>query len=409
MEDEWEGVNPTDVLDESDNEGELAADGIVATATSASDVIQQVQQSAAAAVQNAYANDNRTHLEHRVLHNGPRTIKITQAVIVRRHVDNSYKGMYLVYEVWSRSSQSKPFKRERKINLDIEATTELLDYLRQAEASANITSGSYLVLPAAEIFDNLNGDQQQTFAHLLEDITRSHRVVDLMTSGQLTTEAVDNLAAAAQHAKYKAALAELAGMVSGAPAKAKKGGGTGPFNEHVYQKWFEDHTWVFGTEYIRRIDFRAIDPHATLDFILETADGYFDVLELKTPHVPVLVYDASHKTWYWSTDVAKVIAQAAKYLNAIERSADRIYRDEKVAIVRPRVRVVIGRSQGWNEEQREAFRRLSATLHGIDLLTFDHVMVRAQQLVNCYEQHPEMPTVELSDHVEDEPSVQSSS
>lgn len=409
MEDEWEELESPDDWEKRETEDAASAVDMAVPADSASDVIQQVQQSAAAAVQHAYGHDNLTYLQHRMLHNGPRTLKIVQAVIVRRHADDSYKGMYLVYEVWTRSSQSKPFQRERKINLDIEATAELLEYLREAEASAGVTSGTYVVLPAAEVFDNLDSDQRQTFAHLLEDITASHRVADLLTSGELTTEIVDNLAAAALHAKYKAALAELADMVSGETPKSKKGGGTTALTEHDYQKWFEEHTWMFGTEYLRRIDLRAIDAHATVDFILAAADGFADVLELKTPSAPVLVYDKSHSTWYWSTDVAKVIAQAAKYLNAIEQSANAIYRYAKVSLVRPRVRVVIGRSNDWSEEQHEAFRRLSATLHGIELLTFDHVMARAQQLVNCYEQHPGILTVDLSTTEEGDSSTQASS
>lgn len=410
MEDEWEGLDLPDDWEEPDEELEdedaVDSGNETVSAATASEIIQRVRQSASATVQQAYAHDNLTYLEERILHNGSRSVKVVQAVIVRRHADNTYKGLFLVYEVWGRTSRAKPFRPTRKITLDIEAATELLEYLRQAEASAGVISRTYVVLPAAEVFDNLDSDQRQTFTHLLEDITTSHRIADLLTSGELTTEIVDNLAAAALHAKYKAALAELAGMVSGETPKAKKGGGTTQFNEHDYQKWFEDHTWVFGTEYVRRIEFRAIDPHATVDFILETADGFFDVLELKTPSAPVLVSDTSHKTWYWSTDVAKVIAQAAKYLKAIERSADRIYSDENVAIVRPRVRVVIGRSHDWTAEQREAFRRLCATLHGIELLTFDHVMARAQQLVNCYEQHPEIPTSGLCAGTEDDPAVQ---
>lgn len=402
MEDELEGSGLPNDWEEFETDDIVLSMDEAVSVTTASDVAQQIQQSTAATVQTAHGNDNLTFLQERALHEGPRSIKVVQAVIVRRHADDSYKGMYLVYEVWTRSSQSKPFHREHRINLDLEATAELLKYLHEAEASAGVTGGTYVVLPAAEVFDNLDSDQQQTFARLLEDLTQSRRVASLLTSGQLTSETVDNLAAAAQHAKYKAALAELTSLVSGATGKAKKGGGIIPFNEHDYQKWFEDHTWVFGTEYVRRINFRAIDPHATVDFILETADGYFDVLELKTPSAPVLISDASHKTWYWSADVAKVIAQAAKYLKAIERSADRIYNDERVAIVRPRVRVVIGRSNDWTDEQREAFRRLSATLHGIELMTFDHVMVRAQQLVNCYEQHPEIPTDDLSAGTEDD-------
>ena len=404
VESDWNELDSYDTVDEFNDEDENPTSETASpSAESASDVAQQVQRGAAAEVQEAHAHDNLTFLNQHRLHDGPRSIKIAQAVIVRRHEDNSYKGMYLIYEAWGRRSRSLRFQRQQRVVFDIDATSQLVEYLRQAEAAAEVQSGAYVVLPAAEVFDNLDEGQQQTFSNLLNDIARSRRVAELLATGQISTDVVENLAAAAQHARYKAALAELDDMVSGKVTKDKRGGGTSQLNEHDFQKWFERHTWVFGTEYLHRLDFRAIDPHAAVDFILETADGFFDVLELKTPSASVLVFDSSHKTWYWSTEAAKVIAQAAKYLKAIERNADRIYRDEKVLLVRPRVRAVIGRSHGWADEQHEAFRRLSATLHGIDLMTFDHVMLRAQQLVNCYEHHPDLHTVVPAAISTDEP------
>lgn len=395
MEDDLGEIAFLDEFEEPGNVDEVSPVDEAVSVNSTDDVIRQVQQSARSAVQLAHGHENLTFLEHRMLHDGPRVKKVAQAVIVRRHADDTYKGMYLVYEVWRRPSKSQPFHREDRINLDIDTTAALLEYLHEAEASADVISGMYVVLPAAEAFDNLDSDQQQTFAHLLEDLTKSHRVAGLLASGQLTSEAIDNLAAAARQAKYKAEYAELEAMVSGKGGKTKHGGAAA-LTEHTYQRWFEEHTWVFGTEYLRRINLRAIDTHATVDFILATPDGFADVLELKTPAAPVLLPDKSHNTWYWTPDVAKVIAQAAKYIHAIEQNTDTIYRYAKIALVRPRVRVVIGRSNEWTEEQHEAFRRLSATLHGIELLTFDHVMIRAQQLINYYEQHPDIPMVDLA-------------
>src|SRR5579859_1576193 len=293
--------------------------------------------------------------------------------------------MYLAFETWRRRRKAEPYAREGRVLLDLAATAELLEFLHEAEASADVAGGTYLVLPAAEVFDNLDQAQQQTFATILRDIAQSRRIGDLLSAGQLSIEALDNLAAATQHARYKAGLSELREMVAGRTHRRKKDGSPTTLTEHDFQKWFEEHVWVFGTEYIRRINLRAIEPHATVDLILATVDGFYDVLELKLPDTAVLSYDPSHKTYYWTAEVAKVIAQAAKYLNAIERSADRIRVDEKVAMIRPRVRIVIGRSSAWSEEQHAAFRRLGATLHGIEIMTYDHVIERAQQLVARYE------------------------
>lgn len=361
-------------------------DAAPAQADTVEEVEGLIRGSARDLVQTAHTHENLTFLPLRWIHNGPFVLKGAQAVLVRRHKDNTFKGMYLAFETWRKRRKADPYVRKERVLLNLTATGELLDYLHEAEASANVAGGTYLVLPAAEVFDNLDQTQQQTFATILRDIAQSRRISDLLSAGQLSIEALDNLAAATQHARYKAALAELRDMVAGKTHRHKRDGSTAPLTEHDYQKWFEEHTWVFGTEYIRRINLREIEPHATVDLILATADGFYDVLELKLPDATILSYDSSHKTYYWTAEVAKVIAQAAKYLNAIERSADRIRIDEKVAMIRPRVRIVIGRSNAWSEEQHEAFRRLGATLHGIEIMTYDHVIERAQQLVAQYEQ-----------------------
>lgn len=397
MEDSWDDLLDFDALDglepDAPDDGGTPADpDAPQVAANASAVEQYIQQNAKAAFGKASQHGNLTFLPLQWLHQGPRSLTGAQVVLIRRHRDDSYKGMYLYIEFWGRQRNAEPFQRKKRVHLDLEVTENLLTYLHQAEASAEVQAGPYVVLPAAQILDNLDAGQQQVFVHLLSDMARSRRVTELFATGLLTTETLDNLAAAALHAKYKAELMDLDDMVSGHRGKEKRNGEQGSLTEHDFQKWFEQHTWLFGTEYIRRISFREIDPGSTIDLLLETADGFFDVLELKTPAAPVLKHDPSHLTWYWSPDVAKVIAQAAKYLHAIERSADRIFHDKHVSLLRPRVRVVIGRSDAWSEPEQEAFRRLSATLHGIELMTFDHVLERARRLVDCYEQDHDLAT-----------------
>ena len=296
-----------------------------------------------------------------------------------------------MFEHWTRQRNVHPFGRKRRLVLDMEGTEALTTCLREAEASASVERGTYLVLPAADVFDNLDQAQQQTFSKVLGDLVQSHRFPELVSKGQLSIETVENLAAAAQHIRYKTELAELRDMIDGKKVKPKRLGAA-RLTEHEYQHWFEEHTWVFGTEYTHRIDLREIDTNATVDFIMATADGFYDVLELKLPNVTVLSWDRSHKTLYWTGDVAKVIAQAVKYLHAIEQNCDKLQLREKVALVRPRVRVVIGRSDKWTPDEHEAFRRLGAALHGIDLMTYDHVVERAQQLITRYDAGPDVPT-----------------
>ena len=107
---------------------------------------------------------------------------------------------------------------------------------------------------------------------------------------------------------------------------------------------------------------------------METVDSFFDILEPKTPEATVLAFDEHHNTWYLHADVSGAMAQA-----------DHIKADRDIYLVRPRVCVVIGRSSRWNDFQKGYFRRIAATYHDIELLTFDHIVQRAQQLIDRYE------------------------
>jgi hypothetical protein len=350
-------------------------------------------------VQQFHRQSQREHLTYlpmHWLHHGRDVLRLAHALIIRKPGDNSYKGIEVTIEVWKRYEGSHfYFKQDSRIHLKTEETSELLTYLRQAKAAADVEEDIAVPFPAAEIFDNLDAAQRQTFANILNDLALSDRIATLFNADQLTTQTIEHLAAAAQQIKYKAELRELCDMIDGKKTKTTKAGKTKSLDEQSYQTWFEAHPWVFGTEYIRRIDLRDIDPHASVDIILETTDGFFDVLELKTPEAEVLIQDKSHKTWFFSADVAKALAQAAKYLDAIERNTDKLHRETRaqVLFVRPRIRIIIGRTTQWKVNQHEAFRRLGATLHSIEIMTFDHVVKRAQQLIDRYEHPSHLETV----------------
>lgn len=47
----------------------------------------------------------------------------------------------------------------------------------------------------------------------------------------------------------------------------------------------------------------------------------------------------------------------------------------------PRVRVVIGRSHDWDKDRRRGLRRLNAHLTGIEVLTFDQILARADVMI----------------------------
>jgi hypothetical protein len=85
-------------------------------------------------------------------------------------------------------------------------------------------------------------------------------------------------------------------------------------------------------------------------------------------------------------DLIKAITQASKYIYEIERemNSDKFCeRVEGVKIVKPRCVLIFGRSKNWDDEQIKAYRILNANYHNLSILTYDHVLTRAKQMIKA--------------------------
>lgn len=356
-----------------------------------------------------YQRGNLLYTKPCWLYRGRDRLKIAQLLIIRKREDGTErKGLYLYIQYWQRKNRdSSPlYEMVKDFRLDCTSVSALLSYLLQGQVTTQLESeGVALPVSMAEVFENLDDSQRQTFAHILKDLALTHRLSELYEQGHLSLPTLNHLSAAAHHIYYKASLHELRDMVEGIQTTWIQDGKAKPVNEHAYQHWFEQHPWVFGTEYVRKINLREIEPSAKIDLALETVDGFLDILELKQPKVELLQFDKSHDTWYFAPDISKVLAQAAKYIDAVDRKTEDMYYrtrnwEKPIHFVRPRVRVIVGRSHTWKIEQHESFRRLKATLHCIELLTYDHVLQQAEQLVNRYERSVDLETVSLDKSME---------
>lgn len=55
-----------------------------------------------------------------------------------------------------------------------------------------------------------------------------------------------------------------------------------------------------------------------------------------------------------------------------------------ILTIKPRAFILVGRSNVWDEAKKEAFRKLNYALHGIEVLTYDDLEMRANQLIKMY-------------------------
>lgn len=309
------------------------------------------------------------------LHSGPRRRVVAAICLFHRHDNGAYHHARLELTYCTRKTTKRPFVVDQKAVIDGKALETLLAQLLLTPRGQTISDlAGALLVPLNGTPLSVAPEAAGQLAQGIATVLTSEQGLQAVGSGLLSPDAVENLAAATQQARYKQAVAELRAMMDDATK-----------SEHDFQRWFELHPWVFGTEYLRRIDARTIHLHSQADILLVSVDGFVDVFELKKPTATALRYDESHKTYYPAPELAKVLAQAMHYLRHMNESRLALGEDWGESIFRPRAIVVIGRSDDWNAGQRQAWRDLNATLQNIHLLTFDHVLARAEQLIRLYE------------------------
>lgn len=156
--------------------------------------------------------------------------------------------------------------------------------------------------------------------------------------------------------------------------------------EQKWQKWFEDNSWILGSEFVKILDERKIDTAHIADFMMQAHDGFLDIIEIKKP-------DTQQKFWLEkkdhdndipSSDLIKAITQSIRYIYEIEREANSnkfLESTNGVKTIKPRCLLIFGRSHDWSKEQHEAYRILNSSYHNLSILTYDHVLNRAKSIL----------------------------
>lgn len=156
--------------------------------------------------------------------------------------------------------------------------------------------------------------------------------------------------------------------------------------ENRWQEWFENNNWVLGSDFVKVLDERSIDTKNISDFLMQSYDGFLDVVEIKRPEGGLKFWQSmlDHGNYIPHSDLIKAITQASKYIHEVEREADSIKFFERVGgvkTIKPRCTLIFGRSNDWNEDQQEAFRILNSSYHNLSIMTFDHVLARAKRIL----------------------------
>ena len=178
-----------------------------------------------------------------------------------------------------------------------------------------------------------------------------------------------------------------------------------PDNENGWQNFFERNKWIFGYglnyEILRQEQPQPNYGGTKLDgkggqrgdnLMSTVGDLNFTVLvEIKTPATPLLhgTKEIRNGAWSLSRDLSDALSQIQANIQTWEKEGSR-QDDNKdkleggsVYTVKPKGIIVIGSlgEFGDDRHKRETFQRFRKSIHGVDIITFDELFMRAKFIV----------------------------
>lgn len=247
--------------------------------------------------------------------------------------------------------------------------------LRQFTDHVSQLSESYSLPPTRKAFSTafgkLSTEEQLSFAKVAAELLGRPELLRRLTSSH-GRPATRLLEAALRAAELQHALENLRDLLQ-----------SGIADEQTYQDWCDDHSWVFAGAHQVRDDVRRLHDDSIVDLLLPDVVGYRDVVELKRPDAEVLRYDRSHRTHYFARELAKAIGQVHKYLDRLHDLARAgLAAHPHIVAYHPRATIVIGRSKDWKGDKTDALRGLNQRLHGVSVMTYDHLLLRAESILS---------------------------
>lgn len=167
--------------------------------------------------------------------------------------------------------------------------------------------------------------------------------------------------------------------------------------ESEWQNFFDEYITLFDSRYVHKIDYKNIATGITKypDLVLVDIYGYIDFYELKKSGTPLIQYDKSHKTWFWSKEVSMVISQVSDYLQKSKENAlsyAKAIKDETeteteegldVNIINPRAIIVIGHTNQLDtDKKKNQFKNLRESLKDIEFVLYDELLERLKNLLD---------------------------
>lgn len=241
------------------------------------------------------------------------------------------------------------------------------------------------------ILEKLGSNDLETILRLLEKFESEDKIRGLLES--LSDLEIENLHGAFQHKLITSEIENLEKLIQ----LEMKGNITSEINNHVellkykagqpekiFQNWIESNLWVFGIDYIKKHDSRKIALFSEGDLLMESVDGYLDLIELKRPKHELFRFDESHKCFYPHTSLSQVIGQSLFYLQKLQDYKLNIEKEYEVKVIFPRVKIIIGRNINFKDEEKDSLRMLNSNLNSIQIITYDDLIKFGKLILSSF-------------------------
>ena len=151
-------------------------------------------------------------------------------------------------------------------------------------------------------------------------------------------------------------------------------------SEKEIESFLKEHLWMFGNEYTTFIKSGIINSKNILDVMPKNIRNFVDIIELKLPKEKLFNWDNSHKNYYPSAELTKVIAQTQNYIFELEQKYnDSKFQDqEDCTIIRPKATIVFGSTEKLLDEEEKYLRILNSSYHNIKIITYQQLLEKAK-------------------------------
>jgi len=240
----------------------------------------------------------------------------------------------------------------------------------------------------------------ETISIMLQKFKSSDKIKGLLTS--LDNIEIENLHGAYHHKRMQEEISNLETLINleitnnivaeidGYPNLVKYKAGQ---SEKIFQNWIENNLWIFGVEYVKHHSSRKIALFSEGDLLMESVDGFLDLIELKRPKHKLLKYDDNHKCHYPHNELSIVIGQSLFYLQKLSEYKLNIENEYKTKVLMPRVKIIIGTSNDFNSEQLHCLRMVNSDLKSIQIISYTDLLKFGKTLITAYEKYEEFSKI----------------